>query len=369
MDTLRRIVIIGGYGNTGLRVARLLAPRPDVQLLLAGRSRGKAEAAAQTLAPIAAHPVTVSAMDAAQSDARRAAFAGASLVLAASSTTDYAAAIARDAMLAGADAYDTNLSLPGKISALWSLAGEAERAGRTIITDGGFHPGLPGAMARHAAALVPGLTAVRIGGAINLNWDAYEFSPSTMTEFVEELAAIHPESFDDGAWVRSWSAMRTIDFGGAIGVKQCVPWAIQEVRDLPTAIPTLRHAGFFIAGFSRRVDYVAMPLALLALRVAPRQKDRIARLFLAALRRWTPRGEWAVLQLEAMGGDPAKRVKIRIEHRDSYDLTAMPVAACIEQWLDGPRRPGVFTQAGFVEPARLLKRLEALGVGVQITVR
>lgn len=366
---MRRIVILGGYGNTGLRIARLLATRSDVSLVLAGRSASRAAQAAATLRATAANPVESLAFDATSERERRAAFDGASLVVAASSTSTHAAAIARDAIALGADAYDTNLSLPAKIASMWELSAEAERLERTIITDGGFHPGLPGAMARHAATLVPGLTAVRIGGAFNLDWGAYEFSPSTMIEFVEELDAITPESYDDGGWVRSWSAMRTIDFGGAIGVKQCIPWAMQEVRELPALIPTLRHAGFFIAGFSFMVDYLAMPAALLALRVAPSQKERIASAFLGALRHWTPPGEWAVLQLEAMGGDPAKRVKIRVEHHNGYDMTALPVVAGIEQLLDSPRRPGVFTQSTFVNPSRFLRRLEALGVGVQITVR
>lgn len=368
MGDVRRIIVLGGYGNTGRRVAQLLAPRDDVALVIAGRSAERAAAAAQALTDVARHPVESLALDATREADRQRAFAGADLVVAASSTSEHAAAIARDAIAVGADVYDTNLSLPSKVEALLALTSEAYRLRRTIITDGGFHPGLPGVMARHAETLVPGLTAVQVGGAFNIDWRAYEFSPATVREFMRELTDIRPESMEDGRWVRSWSAARTFDFGGVIGSKQCVPWAMQEVRELPTFIPTLRQAGFYVAGFGPLVDYVVMPAAFFALRVAPSQHERIARVFLGALRRWTPRREWSVLQLEAMGGDPAKRVKIRVEHPNGYDLTAVPVAATVEQWLAGVRRPGVFTQAAFVSPARLLKRIEALGVQVQITV-
>jgi len=368
MTVPQRIILLGAYGNTGRRIARLLAPRSDVQLVLAGRSLEKAMRLSDDLAAVAAHPPHATAVDATQPAERRALFNGASLVIAASSTSAHAADIVRDAVHAGADAYDTNLSLPGKTDALAALSAVTERMGRTIITDGGFHPGLPGAMARHALSLVPGLTTMRIGGAFQLNWNAYEFSRSTIGEFVEELALIGPECYDNGRWVRSWSAMRPIDFGAPIGERQCVPWAMQEMREVVAAAPALTTAGFFIAGFGPLIDYLAMPAAVVAYRIAPSQKIRIGGAFLWALRHLTARDEWTVLQLDAMDGARGERVKLRVSHDSGYDLTAFPVVAGVEQLLDRPRRPGVFTQAGFVEPSSFFHRLRALGVSIQVSV-
>lgn len=368
MSSPHRIVILGGYGNTGRRVARWLAPRTDVQLVLAGRDEAKAREAAAALASRAAHPVLAARTDAHRAEERRILFAGASQVLAASSTIESAAEIARDAVTAGADAYDTNLSAPAKIAALRAMAPEVERAGRTVITDGGFHPGLPGVMVRLAESMVPGLTDARVGGSFNIDWRSLQFSEASITEFVDELSLMDPSSFVEGRWVRRWSAMRAFDFGGAIGTRQCVPWAMEEVRELPSAIPTLRNAGFFVGGFSPIIDYLVMPAAFAALKVAPSQRARIGRAFLGALRRWTPRGSWAVLQLEAAGGTPRRIVTMRVSHDDVYDLTAFPIVACVEQLLDSARRPGVYTQAAFVEPGAFMRRLEGLGVTVETTV-
>jgi saccharopine dehydrogenase (NAD+, L-lysine-forming) len=179
---------------------------------------------------------------------------------------------------------------------------------------------------------------------------------------------MNPEVYKKGRWTRSWSAMRAFDFGVGGGARQCTPWALQEMRDLPADIPSLRNAGFYIAGFSTLIDLVVMPAALLALRLAPSRRESIGRLFLASLRKWASRGEWAVLLLEGEGGTPRHRVRIRVAHRDPYDLTAAPIVACIEQLLDGSRRPGVFTQSSFVHPARFLHRLQGLGVSVQTLV-
>ena len=51
-------------------------------------------------------------------------------------------------------------------------------------------------------------------------------------------------------------------------------------------------------------------------------------------------------------------------------LTAVPVVACLLQYLDGScRRPGLWCQANIVDPERLLRDIERLGVAVQIDVQ
>jgi saccharopine dehydrogenase (NAD+, L-lysine-forming) len=363
-----RIVIVGGYGNAGARVARLLAPRADVTLVLAGRSGERAARAVAAMGDVAANPVEWRVADVDDARGMRALVEGAALVVCASSASAHAAPVARAALDAGADSLDTTLSLPEKHAALGALDPLLRARGRCAITDAGFHPGVPGALARWAAARVRDLDAARVGGAFAIDWRAYDFSPATMSEFVRELAAIAPETMVDGAWCRSWRDGRRFDFGPPVGARWCVPWGMREMRDAAAAIPTLRDAGFHIAGFGPVIDWVAMPFALIALRLLPRSADRVGRLFLAALRRWGSRDRWAVLQLEGHGRDAATgapvAVRVRLAHEDAYDLTAIPIAACIEQLLDGERRAGVWTQACFVEPERFLARMAELGVEV-----
>jgi hypothetical protein len=68
-----RVAILGGYGNFGGYVARALAPDPNIELVICGRSLARAEAFAATLD--ASNPARGAALDIAEPDAALAAIA------------------------------------------------------------------------------------------------------------------------------------------------------------------------------------------------------------------------------------------------------------------------------------------------------
>jgi saccharopine dehydrogenase (NAD+, L-lysine-forming) len=74
-----------------------------------------------------------------------------------------------------------------------------------------------------------------------------------------------------------------------------------------------------------------------------------------------------VLKIEAQGEKESKdkAVNVSIYHEDGYMLTAIPVVACLLQYLDGSlKKPGLWTQANIVEPNRLIMDIERLGADV-----
>jgi saccharopine dehydrogenase (NAD+, L-lysine-forming) len=133
-------LILGGYGTTGLLLARLLLEETELRLCLAGRTVEKAETEAAELNQLFdGDRVTAAYADASDRASLDRLFEDAGFVIVASSTAQYARMVATAALEARIDYLDVQFSA-AKIEVLKQMAGEIEGAGCCFITDGGFHP-------------------------------------------------------------------------------------------------------------------------------------------------------------------------------------------------------------------------------------
>jgi hypothetical protein len=364
------VLVLGGYGTAGRILSELLLAHSDAAVVVAGRDLGKAERAAGELA--AAYPRRVSARvaDAADPSTLDVAFAGVDLVAVAASVLAYAGDVAEAALRAGADYFDLLLSADAKLAALEELRPRLEADGRRFITDGGIHPGLSAAVIRALAPAFERVERAAVGGLLRADWNAYDFSLSTIHEFVDEFKDYRVEALRDGVWTKlAWrDATRTFDFGAPWGRERCMVMYLEELRRLNDTIPSLRDCAFYVSGFNPVVDNVVMPLGVVVVKVAPELLGRpYARLLTWTLRRFGRPPYGVVWQAEVEGetaGGPA-RAGLRLVHPDGYWLTAAAAAACLLQYLDGSlREPGLHLQALAVDPARLLRDLRGMGVRI-----
>ena len=372
--TGERIVILGGYGNTGRAVARLLLERSTTELVLAGRDPTKASRAAEDLnRAFGTDRVRAAEADASRSESLRPVLRGASIVVAASSTSTHAAVVARAALDAGADYMDPQYSTR-KLDVLRGLEASIEAAGRCFVTDAGFHPGLPAALVRYAAGRLPSIRRARVASVLQVNWKELEFSPATLEEMASEFADFQSLHYRDGRW-RSMGWLESfapiwVQFGHGFGRRYTMPMFLEEMRPLPSMFPSLKETGFFVGGFNPVVDFVLMPVGMGLMKVAPKRGAAMfGRLLEWGLRQFARPPYGTLLQLEAEGerdGRPAA-LNIEVAHSDGYLLTAAPMVACLLQMLDGSaRKPGLHFQALLVEPARFLRDLKTMGVEVLV---
>ncbi len=369
----KTILILGGYGNTGRALARLLLQESNARLLLAGRNIARANEFAHELNFVfEGDRVQGIFADASEVGSLSTAFRDAAIVVVASSTTQYTRQIATAALAVGAGYLDVQVSTR-KVALLRSMAESIRQARCCFITDGGFHPGLPAFLVRYAAQSFDRLEQARVGSVIKQDWKQLKVDDSTVYELVELMNEFEMLVFKAGKWKKA-SLLSTVDFirmdfGGEFGEQFCAPMLLEEMRQLPAMYPSLTDTGFYVGGFNWFVDWVIMPVALIATRLWPR----------AAVK---PMGKWmhwglntfsrppyaTLLKVEATGekGGRPKKVSVTISHPDGYLFTAIPVAACLLQYLDGSiDKPGVWLQAHAVEPERFLGDMKRMGINVR----
>jgi len=367
----KNILILGGYGNTGRLIAEYLLPECDANIMIAGRDASRAEALAGSLAEKYPGRVTARCLDAGDEAALRDALERVQLLVSASSTSQYAEETARACLDKGVDYLDVQYST-GKIKVLQSLRPQIERSGRTFITDGGFHPGLPAALVRYAALKFDRLVKANVGSVIKIDWKPLILSQATVDEMVGEFSDYDSRFFKDGEWKRARMDIVvdhiTMDFGLPFGRQTCIPMTLEEMRGIPQSFPTLRETGFFVGGFNPVTDWVVMPLMMVALKISPSLKQSMGRLMVWSLKQFTQPPYGTRLKLEAEGEKDGKRQNLEmvLSHDDGYVFTAVPVVATILQWLDGSiRQPGLFTQGELAQPERLIRDMQRMGITVQ----
>jgi NAD(P)-dependent dehydrogenase (short-subunit alcohol dehydrogenase family) len=363
-----RVLIVGGSGLAGGYIASALLDNPEASVVLGARDEGRLKKAAAKLVPQrGTDRVSTAVVDAADPDSLKRAAVGADLVVLAAQAKQYGAAIGQAAFDVGADVIDITLSSGGR-HPMESLRQTAEESGRCLVTDAGAFPGLPAFLVRLAAGRLDRLDTAFVGATTS---NKAGWPEDTVAEIIEEIA--HPPLlvWRDGAWRSSrlmgMADRRKFDFGPEWGSRTCAPFFLEEMRDLPKLFPSLQQAGTFHAS-NAFVDSVALPLAIIAMRVAPQRARRPAsRLVGWGMRRFARPPFGVVLKVDASGErhGASSQESVMVSHPNEYEATGLAVAAFIAQWSDGPgtpaRTPGLRPMGMIVEPERFMRDLTARG--------
>lgn len=366
----RKIVILGGYGNTGSLIAKYLLQETNCALVLAGRNKTKAEQLARELNEQSqSRRVAGAFANAAKVESLKRVFADADMVIVASSTTQFTRPIAEAALASQCDFFDIQFS-HAKIDYLKSIENDIRSAGLCFITDGGFHPGLPAVMIRHIAERFDRLQIAHVGSVIKINWRDLALGDDTFAELIEFMNDFSGAVFKNGKWqkVRWLGMFDTIwmDFGAPFGKNYCVPMPIEEMNSLPARYPSLQDAGFYVGGFNWFVDWLVFPAIWPLYKLFGKGSVKPLGKFLGwGLRNFSKPPFGTRLKVEASGMKDGEEEshELMLAHADGYVFTAIPVVATLLQYLnDSERRPGLWTQAHFVEPKRMFDDMQKMGI-------
>jgi Saccharopine dehydrogenase NADP binding domain len=377
------ILLLGGYGNTGRALAPLLQQHTPANVVIGGRNLEKAERFADELrqgldGPQKQQRVSSVQVDASDSQSLNKAFSSdVTLVIVVATTSEHIDKVASAALEAKIDFMDIHLSSPKKNKILEGLEEKIRDAKLCFITDGGFHPGVPAAMVRYVAPHFATLEKAVVGSVIQCDWSSCQehTGANAAEEFASELADMQAIVYKDSAWhdlgfVKASMDPLFMNFGDPFGTRLLIPMHLEEMKCVPALFPSVKATGFYVGGFNWFVDYVVSPVALVSIKLFPSTKRTMGRLMMWGLKTFSKPPYGTLLKLEATGLDEkgdAMSESLLLSHEDAYFMTAVPVAATVNQYLArdrSVRKPGLWRQAELVEPRQFFLDQEKMGVKI-----
>lgn len=370
---VQTVLILGGYGETGRRIAQHLLHRTKVRVRIAGRNLDEARRLADALnKKYAGKRAEALRMDANDALSVRSAMDGIGFFVQAGPAfpVETVRMLAEQTLEQNADWMDVQLD-PLQARTLREYEDDIRGKNCCFATQGGFHPGLPAALVRWADLRLEKLDEAHVAGFINPEGGLI------MTQGVDELIELFQDYrvkvFRDGVWqdvdLKDMNNFPKFDLALGFGRQSFTPMQLDELNALPEMIPTLKDTAFYVGGFNWFTNFVVSPMIM----AGGKYLKKIPNVAWGKLLCWStstfgrpPYG--TLLQLNAMGWRDKQRVELRLAltHPDEYELTAVPMVATMQQMMERKSHPvGVHFMAHIPEPKRLLSDMEAMGITIE----
>lgn len=333
-----KVLIIGGYGNFGGYVARKLAPRPDIALIIAGRNLGRATAFAGALGAV--NPALAAVVDIVDPDA---AIATVSPDLVINMVGPYHGqdhAVARAAMACGAHYCDI-ADARSFVCSIGELDGAARAAGVAVIAGASSVPCLTAAYLDEAQQVMDVHSAdYGISGAEQANRG---------TGTVAAVLSYVGQRFTrlrDGqmAEVRGWGGLHAVRYP-ELGWRWFGDGDVPDLGLFPDRYPTLRNQRFSAGHEIAVLHFGTWVLGLLArIGILP-PLDRFAPLLLQAskLFNWMGRGRSGFhMVITGAGHDGAPMIRrhcIIARSGDGPNIPCVPVVLIAQMLAEGRTIP------------------------------
>ncbi len=357
-----KILLLGGYGAVGYETAKLVLNRTDAEIVIAGRSLEKAQAAAAKLSTETSNSrVSGKSIDAFNYNEVVSAFKLVDWVVICIPLTGLGSKLAQAAYEAGIHYIDINANQE-KQAYLESMAAKIKQKELCFVSEAGCAPGVPSLLVLYAYEQQGKLNTVDIGSIYRESKISYGSAYDLLVEL-----AVKPRVLKNGAWCKATlSDGKEIDFGAVYGKHHCYPFEFWELVKLPVKELGINNLGLYGAGVNPVVD-----LLFLVWMVTGLYK------FDSGLRLGAKIAMWAekftrppfvtLIQVDATAQN-GSRMCLRVSHRDAYIATAIPLAACITQMLelDLFSQSGLHLMGHFLKADRFLEDAERMGMEVTI---
>ncbi|MEJ2613683.1 MAG: saccharopine dehydrogenase NADP-binding domain-containing protein [Ignavibacteriaceae bacterium] len=364
---MNNILILGGYGFAGSETAKILLKHTDCNITLAGRNLDKACKKAKELnQSFSCNRIKGLMLDAGNINDMAEKMKAFDLVIVCIPLAALGDNVAKAAIKAEINYIDLNLN-DKKQKTLKDSAGLIKKKGLTFISEAGLVPGTPAFMLRLLHKELPSLNEVAFSGYFNEK----VVTIGSCEDIIKE-ASTKPLILQEGKWIET-SSMKgnKIDFGGEVGLKKCYPLRMMEIEDLALRL-SLNKCSVYSAGIGGMADLIMVIWSIFKLyKKESRAKIGAKLLYRAANKNRKP-PYITIVQAKGNGkvNSENREIILSLSHPNGWIGTAIPVAACVLQLLDGTiNKPGLFRMGELVEVERFKNDISNLGIEMKIVIK
>lgn len=276
------IVVLGGYGVFGWRVAERLAREPDLDIVIAGRSAQKAERAAGRLARQCGRGIGHARLDATTAQpADLRALHACVLINASGPFQAQGYALARSAIAAAVHVIDL-ADARSFVTGITSLDDAARSAGVLVVSGASSVPGLSMTVLDHFAPQFARLTSVSHGISPGNAFDPGEATVASIIGAAGKPLTMRIDGQD--RTVYGWQGLTRHRFPG-LGARWMGHCDVPDLDLMPARYPTLRSVRFSAGVELALVQFSVWSLSWLARLGVLRDLGRAAKPLLAIKRR------------------------------------------------------------------------------------
>ncbi len=357
-----KVLVLGGYGGVGKSLCHNLLRYTDCQLGIGGRNAAQAkELIIRLQNEFPGARVDYIPLDAKKRDSLIEPFKWADLVIVAATVPDLMENIAHAAVNGKTHLID--ILVRGDVAGiLRKYNGEFLDNQRFCITQAGFHPGIIAPLIRLPKTYFDSYEEANVGLAM----DAVFGKPQSTYEIIHEVVEGNPKTFENGVWQKAtYRDSKSFQFD-SFGRKMCFPMKMQEVYGLEKELG-LGRIGVYASGFSSFIDNFVFPLAVFLGKLSKKISQQLCGWLLFKSANNTVGDEAkAEIKLQAKGkvkGRP-ENYEVSVFAKNSFDLTALCVVACLKQVFNTPGLHGVHLMGNVVDEQRLFKDLTDFGIEI-----
>lgn len=239
---MSRVVIVGGYGAFGAHAAERLAAEPELEIVIAGRSREKAEAHALALKRTAKARISYARLDATRTSGEEiAALRPAVLINASGPFQEQRYDLAR-ACIAARCHYVDLADARAFVTGIAALDEDARAANVCVISGASSVPGLSSAVVREYAPSFAKLDDIEIGISPGNSFDPGVATVASILGGVGKPFTRRGDGREEIAY--GWQGLHRYAFPG-LGTRWMADVDVPDLDLLPTHYPDLRSARFY----------------------------------------------------------------------------------------------------------------------------